>query len=498
MRSSSSEPVRPSRRPSVGPGLRLRPRREDAQLPPRGVPLRPRRKMTRRGRLTLALLLAIGFAGGFWSARGIAGLLADPSEHPLPDVGAGPPGLWARARAIFSSAPDPAPAAEPPAPPPPRPAPEAVLALLPPSARAGLSAPDAPSDALVRERLEPPFVEETLEVEYTIDPELTRAVAAVLRRGRVALGHVILLDPLDGRVLAYVSTDPDTFPPTRPYPMASLMKVVTAAAVLESAPEAAERPCRFRGNPYRLTAALLDPPARGNQSSFQRALAMSNNQCFAQLAVHELGASRVLAELEALGVLEAPGPGHAPGEVDPVDSPLALGLLGSGLAGSRITPLAAARLAAALADGELVTPRWIERVSDVDGGVLALPEPAARPALDPQVTRRLRRMLVATTRSGTARRGFHVKGRPLLEAIRVSGKTGSLSGPDPKGHYEWFIGVAPAEAPRVAVATLLVHRDKRWSSASQVSAEVLRAVFCPDGACTPTAYASASRPAATP
>src|SRR5690606_492081 len=148
--------VRPSRRPSVGPGLRLRPRRAGAQLPPRGTPLRPRRRMTRRGRITLALLLAIGFAGGFWSARGIAGLLADPSEHALPDVGAGPPGMWARARAIFSSSPDPAPAAEPPAPPPPRPAPEAVLALLPPSARAGLPAADAPGEALVRERLEPP------------------------------------------------------------------------------------------------------------------------------------------------------------------------------------------------------------------------------------------------------------------------------------------------------------------------------------------------------
>jgi cell division protein FtsI/penicillin-binding protein 2 len=222
---------------------------------------------------------------------------------------------------------------------------------------------------------------------------------------------------------------------------------------------------------------------------------MSNNQCFAQLAVHELGALRVLDELAALGVLESPGPGHAPGEVDPIDTRLALGKLGSGLAGSRLPPLAAARLAAALADGELVTPRWIGRVTDASGTDLALPEPAARKVLDPRVTRSLRRMLVETTISGTARNAFRPKGQPVLDAIRVAGKTGSLSGPDPKGHYEWFIGVAPAHDPRVAIATLLVHQDKKWTSASKVSADVLHAVFCAGGPCAADAtFASAGAP----
>src|SRR5690606_3583522 len=254
-----------------------------------------------------------------------------------------------------------------------------------------------------------------LEVEYTIDSALTRAVAGILRRGRVALGHVIVLDPRDGRVLGYVSTDPERFPATRPYPMASLMKVVTAAAVLQSAAKAAPRRCVIAGIPYGMNGARLGPPRSGSVSTFQKALAMSNNQCFAQLAVHDLGALRVLDELAALGVLESPGPGHAPGEVDPVDTRLALGKLGSGLAGSRLPPLAAARLAAALAGGELVTPYWIGRVTDAHGTDLALPEPAARKALEPGVTRSLRRMLVETTISGTARSAFRPKGQPVLD-----------------------------------------------------------------------------------
>lgn len=480
MRSSSYEAVRPTRRVPVGPGLSPRLRRADGRPP--ALPAAPRRRrMTRRGRATVVLLVALGFAGGWWSTQRILGLARGDAgvAGVLPPVSAGP-GVWHRQpRTPHGGAAEPVVVEAPPPP-----APEAVLRRLPPSARDGLPAPDAPLEALVAERVEPAEGALPLEVRYTVDAALTREVAGILRRGRVALGHVILMDPSDGRVLAYVSTDPEAFPATRPYPMASLMKVVTAAAVLSSAPQAAARPCVFRGSPYVLSAALLDPPRRGQVASFQRALASSNNQCFAQLAVHDVGAPRMLDELAALGVLESPGPGHAPGEVDPVETRLALGQLGSGLAGSRLPPLAAARLAAALADGELVAPRWIDRVTDAEGRALALPEPAARKVLAPRVTRSLRELLVETTISGTARRGFRPKGRPLLDPIRVAGKTGSLSGPDPKGRYEWFIGVAPAQAPRVAVATLVVQRERHWLSSSQLAAEVLREVFCSGGVCT--------------
>jgi peptidoglycan glycosyltransferase len=292
-------------------------------------------------------------------------------------------------------------------------------------------------------------------------------------------------------VLAYASTDPVRFPPTAPYPMASLMKVVTASAVLERAPEAMEQPCRFRGNPYYLAANLLDPPARGHTSTFAQALAISNNQCFAQLAVHELDSPVIVHQMERLGLLEPPAPGHQPGEVDPVHDRLDLGKLGSGLAGSRIPPLAAARLVATLADGALVSPYWIERARDATGTDLRLPDPQPpRPVLAPAITAELRSMMIQTTVRGTARRAFHGRnGHPLLDPIAVAGKTGSLSGEDPDGHYEWFIGLAPADAPTIAIATLVVNRGRWHMRATQVAAEVLKAVFCAGGSCQPAAAA---------
>jgi peptidoglycan glycosyltransferase len=331
-----------------------------------------------------------------------------------------------------------------------------------------------------------PGVPGPLRVEYTLDAELTREVFRVLRQGRVALGHVILLDPHSGRVLAYASTDAQTFPATRAYPAASLVKVITAAAVLEASPETAAIPCRFSGSPYKLTRRRLDPPRSGNTVSLRKALATSNNQCFAQLAVHALGSERLVDAIERFGWLVPPAPAHQAGTVDPGEDRLDLGRLGCGLAGSRITPLHAAQLAATLADGELVTPRWVERVLDAEGRELPLPaRPASRRVISPELAEQLREMLIDTTTRGTARSAFRDRRhRPLLGELRVAGKTGSLSGHDPTGRYEWFIGVAPARAPKLVVATLLVQGDLYWRTASQISAEVLRRAFCPEKRCS--------------
>jgi hypothetical protein len=71
--------------------------------------------------------------------------------------------------------------------------------------------------------------------------------------------------------------------------------------------------------------------------------------------------------------------------------------------------------------------------------------------------------------------------------VKVAGKTGSLNGKDPDGRYEWFIGVAPADRPTIAIAAVLVQAPLYWVSASQVAAEVLKVVFCPKGVCSAAA-----------
>jgi cell division protein FtsI/penicillin-binding protein 2 len=328
-----------------------------------------------------------------------------------------------------------------------------------------------------------------MRLRYTLDPELSAAVWNLLERGRFALAHVVVMDPATGAVLAYASTDPERFPPDRTYPAASLVKVITAAATLDRAPQAAHETCHFLGSPWRLTRERLRSPQRGNEADMRKALATSNNQCFARWAVHRVGPNALLGAIDRFGMLTAPAFGHPGGQAKTPSDELALGELGSGLDGLEITPLHAAQLAATLANGRLVRPRWVAEAWNADGQRVAVPVgEGGRQVLTPALAAQLRGWLVDTTVRGTARRAFRVRGgRPLLPGISVAGKTGSLNGTDPKGHYEWFIGVAPADAPRIAIATVAVQGPRWWWSASQLAAEVLRATFCPRGRCSPDA-----------
>ena len=416
--------------------------------------------MTVRGRLTLFSLVAAALAGGVFAQRGDV-----EDSVALPSVSAAPPRVPA--------------------------APEELLQRLPPGAR-GASVGSFVDDRAERVIEDVPLARasgtapEFFRIHYSVDPELSLTVERILRRGRVALGHVLLMDVETGRLLAYESTDPAQFPATHAYPMASIMKVITAAGLLRLRPEAAANRCRYVGSPYRLTRARLKPPSRGHTATLERALATSNNQCFARIAVRDLGGEAVAAEARRAGLLHAPAPGHDPGSLEDAADDLDLGRLGSGLDGSWVTPLGALRLAGALARGELLEPRWVDAIEGAEGVHLRLPESAAPQKIwTGAVTDRLRKMLTQTTRSGTARRAFRDRrGRPLLGPIQVAGKTGSLSGRDPKGRYEWFVGVAPADRPSVAIATLVVNGELWWRSSSQIAASVLQAIYCGEGECS--------------
>jgi cell division protein FtsI/penicillin-binding protein 2 len=202
--------------------------------------------------------------------------------------------------------------------------------------------------------------------------------------------------------------------------------------------------------------------------------------------VHRVGARGLLDAIERFGFLSSPAPDHPPGDVkDPGDSAYALGELGSGLDGLRITPLHAAQLAGTLAHGKLLEPHWIAAAYDAEGEQVAVAgAPRERVVLSEALARQLRDLLRETTERGTARRAFRPRGRPLLPGIAVAGKTGSLTGSNPPGRYEWFAGVAPADDPQLAIAAVSVQGQRWWMSGSQLAAQVLHAAFCPRGRCS--------------
>jgi hypothetical protein len=170
-----------------------------------------RRRLTQRGRATLASVtfLSVVVLGWVTIRSRPCGAAARPD---LPAVSAGAPRVEERAdvrtasvdRDVAASA-----------------VPSFVLERVP-ITRAALALPitgaaaDAPPQAApghLFERVAAPSGDSEFTVEYTLDAQLTHQVFDVLSDGRVGLGNVIVMDPHQGRVLAYASTDVEAFRP---------------------------------------------------------------------------------------------------------------------------------------------------------------------------------------------------------------------------------------------------------------------------------------------
>jgi cell division protein FtsI/penicillin-binding protein 2 len=123
-------------------------------------------------------------------------------------------------------------------------------------------------------------------------------------------------------------------------------------------------------------------------------------------------------------------------------------------------------------------------VIDADGHVVHRFEPQTyRQVIGRDTADALNRMMRLTVSRGTARRAFHDdRGRPFLPGIAVAGKTGTLSEERPYRGYTWWVGFAPADHPRIAIATLVVNTPEWRIKASHAAVEALRHYLVTEGA----------------
>ena len=82
----------------------------------------------------------------------------------------------------------------------------------------------------------------------------------------------------------------------------------------------------------------------------------------------------------------------------------------------------------------------------------------ARRLMSPEHAEALATMLEQTVTHGTARRIFNERGYRVEDAV---GKTGTLADRRPFRDYSWFVGFAPRDNPKVAVAVVVVN-DPMW------------------------------------
>ena len=257
-----------------------------------------------------------------------------------------------------------------------------------------------------------------LSIDLGLQRQLDASLAAAVRaqpRPRGRIGAAVAMDPRSGQVLAMASTpsfDNNVYGP--PLDRAALKDVSGApgSPMLEHVTQAVAPP----GSTFKLVVAAANQahPVFAPQQAIPtgadftygghtfgnwkpmgpmnmvQSIAMSNDVYFYKLAV-ALGPEAVIDTARALGVGQRTGidlPAESAGYLGSPDSVRADGgtwfggstvILGIGQGYLQVTPLQNARWTAAVATGNLVTPRLGLAVGAATGTYTALPPPAATP-----------------------------------------------------------------------------------------------------------------------
>jgi penicillin-binding protein A len=321
--------------------------------------------------------------------------------------------------------------------------------------------------------------------ELTLDPGLQGFVTDLLRRYQVPQAGVVAIEPDTGKLLAYVShahTQDDAVDHVLDAspPAASVFKVVTGAALLDAgiAPDATT--C-YHGGASKLTAGeLADNPKLDKACiSLSGALGFSVNAVFGKLALKHLNEARLTRYASAFGFGERL-PFDASTEVSVLDVPgerVEFARAAAGFWHMHMSPLHAGLLAATVANhGRMMRPLMVDKILGPGGRLVSRSEPQLhRSVIERRTAERLGRMMRMTVTRGTARKTFFdARGNPFLPGIEVAGKTGTLSKERPYRGYTWWIGYAPADAPKIAVAALVVNSPKWRIKAPYVAREALR------------------------
>jgi penicillin-binding protein A len=335
----------------------------------------------------------------------------------------------------------------------------------------------------------------------TLDPKAQRVAVQGLA-GRT--GSVVALDPRTGAVLAmYANPTFDNNHAAKlgpgesefnnstqaAWPPGSTFKVLTAVAAIDSGKYTPNSTINGKSP---LTVSGVPLQNDNNQSfgdiSLTEALTFSVNTVFAQVA-QNVGRPTMTEYMKRFGFYSKPPLDYPAGQIRasvPIDfhgkpfppgSPDEdIGRIGIGQGGLLVTPLQMAMVAAAVANnGTLMKPRLTDKVVDQDGRTVKTIDPSVyQQVMKPSTAQAVSQMMRRVVEEGT--------GQPAqLGGISVAGKTGTASiGATGSGLTEpWFIGFAPANNPKVAVAVTVARTQGGFGAtvAAPIAKEVIQTLL---------------------
>ena len=343
------------------------------------------------------------------------------------------------------------------------------------------------------------------DVTITLDPDGQRTALRALA-GRN--GAIVALEPQTGRVRVMVSVpeyDPNLVPErfselsrdrNKPlfnratqssYPPGSTFKVVTAAAALDSGkftPDSiidGSSPKEVSGVPLANSGGQDFGPI-----TFTDALTNSVNTVFAQVG-ERVGRGTLVNYMERFGFGQDPPLDYPDGQMlasgvrnsrgKLVTEGFDTGRVAIGQGGNegqiQVSPLQMAMVAGAVGNGGvLMQPRLTEKVVAKDGRVTDDVKPAEQArVMSRKAAGQLTQMMGNVVEEGTGTAA-------ALSGIRAGGKTGTAEVDNATANQAWFIGFAPLDNPRMAVAVTIERtQGQGGTEAAPVAKQVLEALL---------------------
>jgi len=330
---------------------------------------------------------------------------------------------------------------------------------------------------------------------YTIDSDFQAAMEKQFAAYKPDYGAFVALDPKTGAILSLVSytrnkRELGNLALRASFPAASIFKIVTAAAAIDKNKANPETVIAFTGANHTLYRQNLKPPKNHRwvrKMRLREAFARSVNTVFGKLGIY-LVPKEDLNHYAEKFQFNRDIPADLPVEAGTFEfsgeDPLSVAEVASGFNRTVLmSPLQGAMMAGAIAnEGRMMEPYLVDSFSPQLAGLPYRAEPRLmNEVVSPETARELRKMMNDTVRVGTSRKSFRDLVRKSLRAeIEMGGKTGSLTGRDPQGKYDWFVGFAKKGERDLALAVLTIHEEKWTVKSSLLASKAVEHYFAPE------------------
>lgn len=326
-----------------------------------------------------------------------------------------------------------------------------------------------------------------LKVQYTLQENAQNLIQKLLRQYQPDYAAFVAIDAKTGRIISLAShsrvqSEIENLALRATFPAASIFKIVTASAAIDLHKARPDTIVPFNGGLYTLYKKNLENDKINRwtrRMTMREAFGRSVNMFFGKLGLYHVGPDNLYRYAERF-LFNKEIPSDIPVQAGyarfNLEDPWSVVSAASGFTqDNTLSPLHGALMAAAIAnDGVMMAPYLIESLTPLDATEPLYKgyEEQASVVVEPKSAEELRVLFYETIRSGTSRKSFRqIARKPAFEEVEFGGKTGSLTGKEPEGKCDWFVGYARYRDQRIAVAALTVN-EKKWRVKSSMLANL--------------------------